>query len=83
MLDLFKDRLLIRKLTTLLLIVENEIAVDLDLKNAPMSSNQCGFNAKIIFYRGGQTGCRGKETSFHTVGDLDSDGFLSFRIHSL
>lgn len=79
--DFFKDPLLFRKLTTLILIVENEIAVDSDLKNAAVSLDQCGIKTKIIFDRGRQTGCHGQETSFHTVGDFDGYGFLSFVVH--
>jgi hypothetical protein len=37
--------------------------------------------AEIVFDCGRQTGCRGKETSFYTVGDFNSKGLLSFVIH--
>ena len=60
----------------------NRITIDGDLKDAAMSSYQCGSKAEIILDRGRQTGCRRKETSFHTVGDLDGHGFLSFVIHA-
>jgi hypothetical protein len=79
--DLLKDHLFFGKLPTLLLIAVNEIVVDGDLKDATMSLFQGRSCAEIVFDCGRQTGCRGKETSFYTVGDFNSKGLLSFVIH--
>ena len=79
--DLLKDRRFFGKLSPLFLIVENEIAVDGDLKDATMSLFQAGSCTEIVFDCGCQTGCRRKETSFYTVGDFNSEGLLSFVIH--
>ncbi len=79
--DLLKDRRFFGKLSPLLLIAVNEIAVDGDLKDATMSLFQGRCCAEIVFDCGRQTGCRGKETSFYTVGDFKSEGLLSFVIH--
>ena len=64
-----------------LLIAVNEIVVDGDLKDATMSLFQGRDYAEIVFDCGRQTRCRGKETSFYTVGDFNSKGLLSFVIH--
>ncbi len=79
--DLLKDRRFFGKLFPLLLIAVNEIVVDCDLKDATMSLFQGRNCAEIVFDCGRQTGCRGKETSFYTVGDFNSKGLLSFVIH--